>query len=257
MDAPALFDLHGKVALVTGGSRGLGKSVAEGLAEAGARIVISARRQEWLGPAREELAGRGFDCLAVQADVTQPDQVAALLHQSLGHFGQVDILVNNAGVSWGAPAEEMPLDRWRYVLEVNATGTFLMSQAVGRHMIARGAGKIINVASLAGLAGTAPEVLSAVGYSASKGAVIALTRDLAVKWARHGITVNAIAPGFFPTRMSDAVIRRSEAAILDGIPLRRLGQADDVKGLVVFLAAAASDYLTGQVIALDGGATAW
>jgi gluconate 5-dehydrogenase len=151
----------------------------------------------------------------------------------------------------------MPLERWRQVLDVNATGTFLASQVAGRVMIAQGSGTIINVASLAGLAGTPPEILSAVGYSASKGAVIAFTRDLAVKWARHGITVNAIAPGFFPTRLTDAVIRRSEEQIVAGIPLRRLGRPDDIKGLAVFLASPAAAYLTGQVIALDGGATAW
>jgi gluconate 5-dehydrogenase len=257
MSAPALFDLHGKVALVTGGSRGLGKTIAEGLAEAGARIVISARRQEWLGPAEAELTGRGFACLAVQADVTQPAQVEALVGQTLARFGTIDVLVNNAGISWGAPTEEMPLERWRQVLDVNATGTFLVSQIAGRHMIARGRGKILNVASLAGLTGTPVEVLSAVGYSASKGAVIAFTRDLAVKWARHGITVNAIAPGFFSTRLTEAVLQRSEAEIIKGIPLRRLGGADDIKGITLFLASAASDYVTGQVIALDGGATAW
>ena len=257
MDAPRLFDLHGKVAIVTGGSRGLGQSMATALAEAGASVVISARRREWLDPAAEALQRLGFACLAVQADVTMPEQVEALLAQSLDRYGQVDILVNNAGVSWGAPAETMALERWRHVIDVNATGTFLVSQVVGRHMLERHAGKIINVASMAGLLGTPLEVLSATGYSASKGAIIALTRDLAVKWARSGITVNAIAPGFFPTRMSEAVIQRSEAAILASIPLGRLGQPDDVKGIIVYLASAASDYLTGQVIALDGGATAW
>jgi gluconate 5-dehydrogenase len=210
-----------------------------------------------LGPAGDDLAARGFECLAVQADVTQPAHVEALVQQTLQRFGAIDVLVNNAGVSWGAPAEEMPLERWRQVLEVNATGTFLVSQTAGRHMIGRGQGKIVNVASLAGLSGTPGEVLSAVGYSASKGAVIAFTRDLAVKWARYGITVNAIAPGFFPTRMTEAVLGRSEAEILQGIPLRRLGGPDDIKGMAVFLASAASDYITGQVIALDGGATAW
>lgn len=252
-----LFDLSGRVALITGGSRGLGKVMAEGLAEAGASVVISARRQQWLAPTAAELVSRGFPCLALAADVTQPGQVAALLTATLDRFGRLDILVNNAGLSWGAPAEEMPLERWRAVLEVNATGTFLVSQAAGRYMLERGAGKIINIASLAGLVGTPAELLSAVGYSASKGAVIALTRDLAVKWAPRGVTVNAIAPGFFPTRMTEAVLRRSEQQIVAGIPLGRLGRPDDLKGLAVFLASAASDYLTGQIIALDGGATAW
>ena len=257
MEAPALFDLRGRVALVTGGSRGLGLVIAEGLAEAGAAVAISARRRQWLDPAAAGLVGRGFPCLAVPADVTEPEQVAALLAATLERFGRLDILVNSAGVSWGAPAEEMPLERWRGVLETNATGTFLACQAAGRHMLGRGGGKIINIASLAGLVGTPEALLSAVGYSASKGAVIALTRDLAVKWAPRGVTVNAIAPGFFPTRMTEAVLRRSEREIVAGIPLGRLGRPDDLKGLAVFLASAASDYLTGQVIALDGGATAW
>ncbi|HEY8743216.1 MAG TPA: SDR family oxidoreductase, partial [Chloroflexota bacterium] len=204
-----------------------------------------------------EFQQRSFSCLGVCADVTEPASVQAMVAQALEHYGQIDILVNNAGVSWGAPVEEMPLERWRYVLEVNVTGAFLVSQAVGRHMLERRVGKIINIASLAGLLGMPAEVLSAVGYSASKGALIALTRDLAVKWAPHGISVNAIAPGFFPTRLSEAVIQRSETAILAGIPLGRLGQPDDIKGLAVFLAAPASAYITGQVFPLDGGASAW
>ena len=171
-------------------------------------------------------------------------------------FGAIDILVNNAGVSWGAPVVDMALDKWRQVLDTNLTGTFVVTQVVGRTMIARRSGKVINTASIAGLVGEPPEVLDAIGYSAAKGGVIAFTRDLAVKWARHGITVNAIAPGFFPTRMTEGLLERAERHIEERTPLGRVGKPGELKGVAVFLASAASDYITGQVIAVDGGATA-
>lgn len=297
-EAPSaqLFSLEGKVALVTGGSRGLGKEMAWALAEAGARVAISARREQWLTPAGEALAAAGYECLAATCDVSDEAQVGELVDQVLARFGQIDVLINNAGISWGVPSATMPLERWREVLEVNATGAFIVSQAVGRHMIARAGagalgdrggsgggnagpsgpaemssggrsraaaaeagvcqGKIINVSSIMGLRGLPPEVLSAAGYSASKGALIALTRALAVEWAPHQITVNALAPGFFPTRLSEGVLGQHEAALLERIPLRRLGSDRDIRGLAVFLASPASDYLTGQVLSLDGGATA-
>jgi gluconate 5-dehydrogenase len=268
-----LFSLAGKTAVVTGGSRGLGKEMARALAEAGARVAISARREQWLRPTQDEFAAAGYECLAAICDVTNEGQVQQFVDRTLERFGRIDVLINNAGISWGAPSLELPPEKWRSVLEVNATGAFLMSQAVARHMAARAAppaldqaeprpagqvnGKIINVSSIMGLRGTPPEVLSAASYSASKGALIALTRALAVEWAPYGITVNAIAPGFFPTRMSEGVIERHEAALLARIPLRRFGSARDIGAVAVFLASPASDYLTGQVIAVDGGATAW
>ncbi len=258
MNVRDLFDLSGKVALVTGGSRGLGEEIAEGLGEAGASVAIAARREAWLRPTEEALKARGIDVMAVRCDVSKADQVEAAVGAVLDRFGTIDILVNNAGISWGAPADTMPLEKWQAVLDVNATGTFLMSQTVGRDLIQRGrGGKIVNIASIAGLVGTGHDVLDAVGYSASKGAIIAMTRDLAVKWARHGITVNAVAPGFFPTRMTQAVLERTQEYIEARIPMARVGRPGELKGVALFLASAASDYITGQVIVVDGGVTAW
>jgi NAD(P)-dependent dehydrogenase (short-subunit alcohol dehydrogenase family) len=251
-----LFDLSGRVALVTGGSRGLGLEMAEGLGEAGAKVVVTARRAQWLTSAEQTLSAAGIEVLATTCDITDPAQVAALVETVDRRFGAIDILVNNAGVSWGAPAVDMPLDKWRQVVETNLTGTFVMTQAVGRTMIARRSGKIINTASILGLIGEPAEVLDAIGYSAAKGGVIAFTRDLAVKWAPHGITVNAIAPGFFPTRMTEGVLAQAEHHIAARTPLGRVGRAGELKGVAVFLASAASDYITGQIIAVDGGATA-
>ncbi len=256
MRVQELFDLSGRVAVVTGGSRGLGLEMAEALGEAGAKVVVTARRPQWLASAAETLSAAGIEALALPCDVADPAQVEALSKTVVERFGAIDILVNNAGVSWAAPAEDMPLEKWRQVLETNLTGTFVMTQVVGRTMIARQSGKVINTASIAGLVGEPPEVLDAIGYSAAKGGVIAFTRDLAVKWARYGITVNAIAPGFFPTRMTEALLERSAREVEARTPLGRVGKPGELKGVVVFLASAASDYITGQVIAVDGGATA-
>jgi len=252
-----LFDLTGKVALVTGGSRGLGLEMAEGLAEAGAAVVITARRRPALEEAERRLKGHGFECLALETDVSDPEQTVEAIRKSVAHHGQIDILVNNAGIAWGALAEEMPLDKWQKVMDVNLTGAFLMSQAVARRMIPAGGGSIINIASTAGLLGCPTETLSAVGYSASKAGLIGLTRDLAVKWARHGIRVNAIAPGFFPTRMTEAVLERSGRHIEEASPMGRTGRAGELKGVAVFLASAASSYVTGQVLSVDGGTSSW
>jgi NAD(P)-dependent dehydrogenase (short-subunit alcohol dehydrogenase family) len=252
-----LFDLSGKVAFVSGGSRGLGLEIASGLVEAGARIAVSARRDSWLRSADEELRALGPPPLVLHCDVANPEQVHSAVSATIAEFGRIDILVNNAGISWAAPAEQMPVEKWQAVMDVNALGTFLMCQTVGREMIKEGGGKIINIASVAGLGGSSPSVLDAVGYSASKGAVIGLTRDLAVKWAIHGITVNAIAPGYFPTRMTEGVLKKSLPELEKLIPMGRVGRPGELKGAAVFLASRASDYITGHVLAVDGGYLAW
>jgi len=257
MGVKDLFDLTGKVALITGGSRGLGLEMATALGDAGASIAITARREQWLRPAEEGLRARGVTVLAVTCDVSNPDQVNATVRATMGRFGRLDILVNNAGVSWGEPAGTMPLEKWREVFETNATGTFLMSQAAGNEMLRLGnGGAIINIASVAGLTGLETGVLDAVGYSASKGAIIALTRDLAVKWAKRGIRVNAIAPGFFDTRLSHALLEKTLVKVEKTTPMGRIGQPGELGGVAVFLASAAAAYVTGQVLAVDGGLTA-
>jgi gluconate 5-dehydrogenase len=249
-----LFDLRGQVALVTGGSRGLGAEIAEGLAEAGAALMLVARRAQWLDPAVESLRQRGFPCAGMPCDVARPDDVDRVVQQTLEHYSQIDILVNNAGVTWGAPAEEMPFEKWESVLEVNLTGAFLFSQVCGRQMIRRKYGRIINVASVAGLKSSLPKGIHYAGYAASKAGLLGLTRELAAQWAPHNIRVNAIAPGFFPSRMTEKVLATAQPYIESGIPMGRVGGPGELKGVAVFLAAAASNYITGQTIVVDGGA---
>ncbi len=252
-----LFDLSGKVALVTGGSRGLGLEMATALGEAGASVVITARREQWLTPAAEGLTAKDITTLAVACDVSIPDQVNAAVRETIERFGRLDILINNAGISWGESAETMPVAKWREVFETNATGCFLMSQAAGNEMLRLGqGGAIVNIASVAGITGLETSVLDAVGYSASKGAIITLTRDLAVKWAKHGIRVNAIAPGFFDTRLSHSLLEKTLANVEKTTPMGRIGQPGELGGVAVFLASAAASYVTGQVLAVDGGLTA-
>jgi gluconate 5-dehydrogenase len=252
-----MFDLSGKTAIVTGASRGLGLEIAEGLAEAGAKVTITGRRRKWLDSAEATLGGRGFEVLAVEADVAEPEGVKRTIEATVERFGAIDILVNNAGITWLAPSLEYPLDKWQSQIQVNLTGVWLMSQAAAPHMIARGGGRIVNMGSLAGLLGIDPEIQDTVAYNASKGGVHALTRDLAVKWARHGITVNAIAPGYFPTRMTDFLFKTVEEKMRALAPMNRFGEEGEIKGVVVFLSSPAAGYVTGQVLAIDGGASAW
>ena len=255
MNTRGLFDLAGRVAIITGGSVGLGRQMAEGLAEMGANLVLCARKKERCEQAAEELKQLGVKTLALACDVKNPDHVDAVVNATVTQFGRIDILINNAGTSWGAPVEEMRLEQWNKVMETNLTGTFLFAQAVGKVMVPRCRGKIINVASVAGLRGAPPE-FQAIGYHASKGGVIAFTKDLACKWGIHNIQVNAIAPGWFPTNMSQVVIERNKAAFLNKIPLRRFGNEHDLKGAAVYLSSDASDYVTGHVLVVDGGQTA-
>ncbi|SFJ25865.1 SDR family oxidoreductase [Thermoflavimicrobium dichotomicum] len=248
-----LFDLTGKTAIVTGGGRGLGKQIAEALAEAGANVVVCSRKLEACQEASERLKEKGVQSLALKCDVTNPEDVNYVVEETLKQFGTIDILFNNSGVSWGAPALEMPLQKWNMVMNVNVTGTFLMSQAVGKTMMKNQSGKIINIASTAGLGGQDPRKLDAIGYSTSKGAVITFTKDLAMKLAPYNIHVNAIAPGFFPTKMSKGVLDQVGKQILEQTPLRRFGSDYDLKGAALFLASRASDYVTGHVLVVDGG----
>jgi NAD(P)-dependent dehydrogenase (short-subunit alcohol dehydrogenase family) len=250
-----LFDLTGRVALITGGSRGLGEDMAEGLAAAGASLMLVARREEWLTPAVDRLQGLGFRCAGVVCDVADPQSVTAAVAETLERYGQIDILLNNAGISWGARAEEMPLERWRAVLDVNLTGAFLMAQAAGREMLRRKQGSIINISSVAGLAAL-PENIHGAAYCAAKGGLIAMTRELAAKWARDGVRVNAIAPGFFASRMSERVLTEFQPVLERAIPMGRIGRPGELQGAAVFLASDASSFITGHTLVVDGGAMA-
>lgn len=249
-----LFDLSGKTAIVTGGSRGIGKEMAEGLAEAGANIVLCARRAEWLEETVAEFQSREFKVAGMTCDVSKPDQVENVVESTLKTFGAVDILINNAGVSWGAMPEEMPLEKWQQVIDVNLTGCFLFAQAAGREMLKRNSGSIINIASISGMTSSANGPFYA-GYAASKAGLIGLTRELAASWGRKGIRVNAIAPGFFHSRLADAVIDIYERSIQENNVIPRVGSEGELKGIAVFLASDASSYITGQTIAVDGGMT--
>jgi gluconate 5-dehydrogenase len=251
------FRLDGKVALVTGGSRGLGLQMAEALGEAGATVAITARKEPQLAEAQAHLEALGIRTAFAACDISSHEQVESAVARLLDRLEHIDILVNNAGATWGARFEELPIEAWQKVVRVNVDGTFFVSRAVGLHMISRGkGGRIINIASVAGLLGTDPRVLATLPYNTSKGAVVNFTRALAATLAEHNITVNCICPGFFPTRMSAVTIERSRDAIIDSTPLRRVGGDQDLKGITVLFASDASAFITGQVIAVDGGATA-
>lgn len=259
MPLKKLFDLTGRTALITGGSRGLGLQIAEALGEMGARLVLSARKADELQAACVRLGERGIAAHAIAADASNPADIARLAAAAQAHLQEIDILVNNAGATWGAPAEEHPLDAWDKVMNLNVRGIFLLSQAVGRaSMIPRRSGRIINVASIAGLSGNTPGTMSTIAYNTSKGALVNFTRTLAAEWGRHNINVNAIAPGFFPSKMTRGVIKEfGEQTLARLAPLNRLGDDEDLKGAAVLFASDAGKHITGQILAVDGGATSY
>jgi NAD(P)-dependent dehydrogenase (short-subunit alcohol dehydrogenase family) len=249
-----LFELKGKVALVTGGSRGLGLQIAQGLGEMGAKIAISARKSAELDAAKAQLQKQGIEAFTVVNDLTKPDQVPALVEAVVAHYGAIDILVNNAGATWGAPAEKYPLEGWNKVMNLNATSVFVLSQAVaGRCFIPQHSGVIIVIASVAAL--RIGLHLKAAAYYASKAAALHLTRALAAEWGSYGIRVNAICPGFFPSKMADGLLESIAGTVIAQTPLGRLGNDTDLMGAAVYLASDASRHVTGQFIAVDGGAS--
>ncbi len=256
MKSLELFNLSGKVALVTGGGRGIGKTIVQGLSEAGAEVAVASRNLGNCKVVADEVTkSTGNRTFASELDVTDRESVTNSVKSVKDHFGKIDILVNNSGAAWGARFEEMPLEKWELVIRTNLTGTFLVTQAVVPIMEQEKWGRIVNVSSVAGLVAP-PEFMNTVGYTASKGGLIALTRELAVKLAGQGINVNAVAPNFFPSKMTNAFIQKFGDQIKESTPMKRLGEEDDLKGVVVFLASQASSYVTGQVLAIDGGYTA-
>ncbi|MBA2675982.1 SDR family oxidoreductase [Ramlibacter sp.] len=249
-----LFDLKGKTALVTGGSRGLGLQMAHALGEAGARIMLTSRKAADLEEATAELQAAGIDARWIAADCGKEEDIRRLVDETLQRMGEVDVLVNNAGAAWGAPAEDHPVEAWDKVLNLNIRGYFILSQQIGkRSMIARKSGRIINIASIAGLGGNPPE-MQTIAYNTSKGAVITFTEALACEWGKYGINVNALCPGFFPSKMTQHTLATlGEDKLAGKAPLKRLGDDEDLKGVTVLLASDAGKHITGQWLAVDGG----
>jgi len=252
-----VFGLAGQTAIVTGGGSGLGRQMAEALAELGANVVLCARKVERCAHAAAALREQhGIDAIALRCDVRDRSAIQDVVDTTLERFGAIDVLVNNSGTTWGDDAAEMPIESWQQVIDVNLTGLFSFAQAVGRVMITQQRGSIVNITSIAAFRGMRPEVMDAVAYSASKGAVVSFTRDLAVKWARHGIRVNALAPGWFPSDMSEHTLATSSSLLLEQIPLGRFGDPAEIKGAIAFLASGAASFVTGSVVVVDGGQTA-
>ena len=251
-----LLDLSGRVALVTGGSRGLGLQIAEALGEMGAKLALTARKKDELDAAVAHLEKSGIETMAFVCDLGKREAIPPVVDEILKKFGKVDILVNNAGATWGAPAEDHPLEAWDKLVNLNLTGAFVITQLVGRKsMIPARWGRIINIASVAGLMGQDPRIVRTIAYNATKGGLVNFTRALAAGWGSHGITVNAICPGFFPSKMTRATLGTTGELVRDWTPTKRLGNDEDLKGLAVLLASEASRHITGQAIAVDGGAT--
>jgi NAD(P)-dependent dehydrogenase (short-subunit alcohol dehydrogenase family) len=256
MSIKELFQLDGRVALVTGGSRGLGLQMAEALGEMGCKVMISARKADELAQAEAQLRAKGIEVKAVVSDLQKLDRIPSLVDEVLSAHGRVDILVNNAGATWGAPAEDYPDEAWHKVMNLNVTAPFFLTREIGRSsMIPRKSGKIVNVASIAGLKGTPPG-MTTIAYNTSKAAMINFTRTLATEWGHYGINVNAICPGFFPSKMSAGLLDKLGAQIIERTPLRRFGGDEDLKGALVYFASDASRHVTGQYLAIDGGESA-
>jgi gluconate 5-dehydrogenase len=252
MDVKKMFDLSGKLAIVTGGGRGIGSKMAEGLAEAGANVVLCSRKVENCQKVAQALTNLGVKALAMACDVRSSGDIQKVVDQVLREFGRLDILVNNSGVTWGATAEDYSLESWKKVMDTNMTGAFLFSQIAGRVMIQQRGGNIINIASVMGVIGI-QDAADAIAYSTSKGALITFTKDLAAKWAKYNIRVNAIAPGWFPTDMTEWVFSHHGQEVLNLIPMGRYGDPEELKGAAVYLASDASKYVTGIVLPVDGG----
>ncbi|MBL8478898.1 MAG: SDR family oxidoreductase [Sterolibacteriaceae bacterium] len=255
MSVKQLFDLTGKVALITGGSRGLGLQMAEALGEMGAKLAITARKADELAEAKAHLEKQGIDVLTVASDLSKFDQIPGLVDAVLARYGKLDILVNNAGATWGAKAEDYPDDAWMKVINLNVNGMFFLTREVGKRcFIPQKSGKVIVTASIAGLRGNPPQ-MGTIAYNASKGADVNFVRALASEWGRHNINVNAICPGFFPSKMASGLIDKLGEMIIAGTPLGRIGGSEDLKGLVVLLASEAGRHISGQAIAVDGGSS--
>jgi len=256
MSVKKMFDLSGKVALVTGGSRGLGLQIAEALGEMGAKLALTARKADELAQAKEHLEHMHLEVLTVPCDHGKLAGIPPVIEKIVGHYGQIDVLVNNAGTTWGAPAEEHPLEAWEKVMALNVNGLFLTTQIVGKlSMIPRRYGRIVNIASIAGLLGNDPRLQRSLAYNTSKGAVVNMTRALAAEWGQFNITVNAIAPGFFPSKMTQRILGQIGDAMIAQTPLARLGGEEDLKGVAALFASDASAHITGQIVVVDGGAS--
>ena len=257
MTVKNLLSLEGKVSLVSGGGDGIGRAMSIGLAEAGSDVVIFSRRIEKCEEVAQKIESRGGRALALACDILKEADIEHVVAETQKAFGKIDVLINNSGRTWGASPEDITFEDWNKVIDLNLNATFRCTQIVGRAMIKRQSGKIINISSYAGSRGTDPEYFNAVPYNASKGAINTFTKDLAVKWAKYNITVNAIAPGWFPTKMTQWNFKNREEAMLARIPLNRFGNLEEIMGVIVFMASPASNYISGQIIGVDGGLTAW
>lgn len=252
-----LFSLAGRTAIVTGGSRGLGLQITEALAMAGAKVVISARKQHELDEAKQHLSQQGADITTIAADLSEPEQATALAEQAVDAVGEIDILVNNAGAVWVAKAEEHPLAAWQKLVDLNLTGVFVLTQRVGQlSMIPRRYGRVLNIASIAGIRGNQLGTPETIAYNTTKGGLVNFTRTLAGEWGRYGITVNALAPGFFPTRMTNQALETQDELLRSAAPLNRLGDSEDLKGASLLFCSEAGKHISGQILAVDGGVCA-